>query len=299
MNNILSIDFEDWHQLVHRRVTGGLIEPSDHVHHQLDIFLDLLAEYGVHATFFTVGLLAKRYPELVRRIAAAGHEVACHGYEHLLVYRLTPEQFRDDTRRAKQLLEHLAGVEVTGYRAAEFSIRRQSLWALDVLADLGFVYDSSIFPTTHRRYGITGWNPRPACYPLASGRSIVELPLSTLPLLWYRVPVAGGGYFRLVPGSLLLRAVDRLNATGSPLVTYSHPYEFDDRTLSLPDTGLRYSPRQLARAMLFSFHQNLGRGRMRSKFSALLKRFQFVTCREYVHAARLCPSRALFPSHGR
>src|SRR5258708_40271876 len=103
MKNILTIDFEDWHQLVHRRVTGELIAPSFHVHRQLDIFLDLLAEYGAHATFFTLGLLAERYPELVRRIAAAGHEVACHGYGHLIAYRMTSAEFRDDTHRAKQL----------------------------------------------------------------------------------------------------------------------------------------------------------------------------------------------------
>jgi peptidoglycan/xylan/chitin deacetylase (PgdA/CDA1 family) len=127
MKNILSIDFEDWHQLVHRRIAGELIPASDGVFRQLDLFLNILAETGARGTFFTVGMLAERYPEMLRRIAAAGHELACHGYLHLIVHRLTPEKFREDTARAKRVLEDIVGTEVVGYRSPEFSIRLSNL----------------------------------------------------------------------------------------------------------------------------------------------------------------------------
>jgi polysaccharide deacetylase family protein (PEP-CTERM system associated) len=298
MKNILSIDLEDWYQLAHRHITGELIPPSEGVFRQLDLFLEILAESGARATFFTVGMLAERYPELVRRIAAAGHEVACHGYAHLIVYRLTPDEFRSDTSRAKKELEDITGRQVRGYRAAEFSIRKQTLWALDVLAELGFDYDSSIFPIRHRRYGIVGFERAPRRYDVNGGRSIVELPPSTLQFGSTRVPVAGGGYFRLMPLAAVIASVERLNRAGLPLITYFHPYEFDNEALNIFRTLQGGTSRQRLRARLFNFHQNLRRTTMASKLAVLLSQFEFTTCLEYLNEIGALKSRGLFSAHG-
>ena len=299
MKSILSIDLEDWYQLAHRRVTGELLPARDSVFRQADVILDLLRQASTHATFFTVGMMAEQFPALVRRIAGEGHEIACHGYHHLLVHRLTPEEFRADTARAKKVLEDITGQPVVGYRAAEFSIRSAALWALDVLAELGFEYDSSIFPIRHRRYGIPGFDRRPQRYQTHAGRGIVELPPSALQFgSQARVPIAGGGYFRLLPQKALLAAVARLNREGLPLVTYFHPYEFDDERLTISRTLRAAGAQERLRARLFDFHQNLRRTTMRGKVRALLQQFEFISCREYIHAAGLVASRRLFSAHG-
>ena len=161
--------------------------------------LEILAEASVRATFFVLGWVAERSPAIVRRISAAGHEVACHGYSHQLIYRQTPETFARETRLSKSILEDALGGPVRGYRAASYSITRDSLWALDILLDEGFSYDSSIFPIRHDRYGIPGAPADPARLAAPSGREIVEFPLSVARWAGMTVPVAGGGYFRLLP----------------------------------------------------------------------------------------------------
>lgn len=298
MKNVLSIDLEDWYQLAHRRVTGELLPARDTVFRQLQSFLDLLDESGTKATFFTVGMLAEQMPEVVRRVVERGHEVACHGYRHLVVSRLAPQEFRADTLRAKQVLEDVSGAAIVGYRAAEFSVRRDSLWALDVLVELGFEYDSSIFPVHHRRYGIADFDRRPRPYEVNGGRKIVELPPSALQIGQSRLPVAGGGYFRLLPLRALVSSVERLNREGLPLITYFHPYEFDSEKLDLFTTLSGGTRQQRLRARFFNFHQNLRRTTMRSKLAALLRRFQFTTCREFLNATTVVEGRKLFSAHG-
>jgi polysaccharide deacetylase family protein (PEP-CTERM system associated) len=189
--------------------------------------LGLLDEKGIHGTFFVLGWVAERSPELIRRIAAAGHEVACHGYSHELIYRQTREQFREETRRAKGLLEEATGGSVLGYRAASFSIVRSTLWALDDLIDLGFQYDSSIFAIRHDRYGIPGASPIPGRITAPSGRSLLEFPMSPASFLGLKVPVTGGGYFRILPYSLTRAGLRRINAAGRPFSFYLHPWEID------------------------------------------------------------------------
>ncbi|MBV8575257.1 MAG: polysaccharide deacetylase family protein, partial [Acetobacteraceae bacterium] len=141
--------------------------------------LEIFAERKLHATFFVLGWLAERQPQLVRHIAAAGHEIGCHGYSHQLVYRQTPKEFREETARAKHTLEDALGQPVLGYRAASFSVTRRSLWALDVLIDLNFGYDSSVFPIRHDLYGLPGARPEPHRIAAPSGRTIAEFPMST------------------------------------------------------------------------------------------------------------------------
>ena len=190
--------------------------------------LALLARRGIRGTFFVLGWVAERSPELIRRIAAAGHEIACHGFSHELVYRQSQSVFREETTRSKKYLEDLLGVAVTGYRAASFSITRDSLWALDVLIDLGFQYDSSVFPIRHDRYGIPGAAPEPGVLLAPSKRALVEFPMSAASFMGVQVPVSGGGYFRILPYWVTRTGLRQINDThGRPFTFYLHPWEVD------------------------------------------------------------------------
>src|SRR5690242_1812325 len=179
--NAFSIDVEDYFQvaaLAPAAPPDSWPKWESRVERNTETLLGLCAERNIKGTFFILGWVAERSPALVRRIAAAGHEVACHGYSHQLIYRQSPEEFRGETVRAKQLLEDAIGAAVLGYRAASFSITSRSLWALDVLIDAGFTYDSSIFPIRHDRYGIPGAAAEPGPVSAPSGRAIVEFPMS-------------------------------------------------------------------------------------------------------------------------
>ena len=187
--------------------------------------LDLFARHQVRATFFVLGWVAERHPALVKRLHESGHEVACHGLTHELVYKQSRETFRKETAYAKALLEDLSGAPVRGYRAATYSIVRESMWALDVLEELGFEYDSSIFPVRHDLYGIPD-SPR-APYRVASGK-LLEVPLTTVAIAGQRLPCGGGGYFRLLPYGLFRWALRRVNrADRLSAIFYAHPWEID------------------------------------------------------------------------
>jgi len=294
VKNLLTIDLEDWHQLAYRRLTGETPPPLNHVLRQMNLLLELLDRHRVHATFFTLGSLAERCPELPRRVAAMGHEIASHGYAHLIVHRLTRQQFEEDTRRSKEILEDVVGQPVRGYRAAEFSIRADSLWALEVLAELGFEYDSSIFPIHHRRYGIPGFFPLAAEYLLPNNLSIKEIPLATLSWGRMRLPVAGGGSFRVLPQWILSRAVRKLNDSGKPLVTYFHPYEFDSKRLDVFVSGRPAHLRHRLRGRQWNFHQNLGRHTMTSKLETLLQQYSFTTIADFLQEERVLERKNLF-----
>jgi len=228
--NALSFDVEDYFQV---SAFSGAIDRDDWDGHALRVgdntrvLLDLLAEHDVRATFYTLGWVAERAPEVVKQIAAAGHEVACHGYSHKLIYTQTPDEFRDETVRAKAVLEDLVQVPVTSYRAASYSITPQSLWALDILFEAGFTTDSSIFPIRHDRYGLLGGPLQPHYLDLPGGGRLLEFPISTLRTLGLSLPVSGGGYFRLYPYWLSRHLARRVNAEGRPFMFYLHPWEVD------------------------------------------------------------------------
>ncbi|MES1255870.1 MAG: XrtA system polysaccharide deacetylase, partial [Acidobacteriota bacterium] len=189
--------------------------------------LDLFARSGVTATFFVLGWVAERFPALVRQIAAAGHEIASHGYNHELVYSLTPQQFREDVRAAKRRLEDAGGVPVLGYRAPSFSIVESSLWALDVLLEEGYTYDASIFPIHHDRYGIPNAERHKHVIERPGG-ALVEMPASTVRVAGVNLPIGGGGYFRLLPYAWTRWGIRRANQTERrPVVFYLHPWEVD------------------------------------------------------------------------
>lgn len=210
-----TIRYEDWPRMEYR------VERNTHR------ILELFERLGVSATFFVLGWVAERSPGLVRDIAKAGHEVASHGYSHQLVYQQTPAVFREETLKSKALLEDQIGGPVHGYRAASYSITAQSRWALDILCDAGFEWDSSIFPVHHDRYGMPGTPDTPYRLRAPNGGILTEFPLSTCRLGGYRLPIAGGGYFRLFPYWFSRWGLGRINREGEPFIFYLHPWEVD------------------------------------------------------------------------
>lgn len=229
MQNALSVDVEDWFQVgaFERTIQRGHWDGLTHrVEGNTDAVLDLFAQAGVKATFFTLGWVAKRYPALIRRIADAGHEVASHGYDHARVFTFTPEQFRADLRKARALLEDAGGQGVTGYRAPSFSIDTRTPWAHPILAEEGYRYSSSVAPIRHDHYG---WpeSPRFAWKPVA-GADLVELPVTTAKLGKRTLAAGGGGFFRLLPYGFSRWAIRQVNEqAGRPAIIYFHPWEID------------------------------------------------------------------------
>ena len=231
MINALSFDVEEYfHAAALANAFGGAPWTSlpSRVCASTERILDLLDENAARGTFFVLGWVAERQSDLVRKIQRRGHEVACHGYSHRLIYEQSIDEFREETHRAKSILEDIIGLPVEGYRAASFSITRKSLWALDVLVDAGFRYDSSIFTIFHDRYGIPGAPRQPHRLTLADGRQLLEFPPSTARFGPMTLPVGGGGYFRLLPywytSSMIKRLVLRERV---PLMFYLHPWDID------------------------------------------------------------------------
>lgn len=231
MLNALTVDVEDYY---HVSAFESVIPFKDwdrydsRVERNTYRILNLLDRYETKATFFVLGWVAERHPELVRVIHDRGHEVASHGYAHRRIYTQTPAQFRNETRCAKRILEDATGQAVIGYRAASYSITAKSLWALDILREEGFLYDSSVSPILHDRYGIPGANRFGHLLGGQGGRPLIELPPSTLRLLGLNIPVAGGGYLRLFPYGFTRWAIRRLIACeDQPAVVYLHPWELD------------------------------------------------------------------------
>ncbi|AWI79749.1 polysaccharide deacetylase family protein [Parazoarcus communis] len=225
--NALTIDVEDYFQVSalapHFPRKNWDAVPC-RVERNVDLILDLLDQRGAKATFFTLGWVAERYPQLVRRIAEGGHEVASHGYSHERASAMTPKAFLADIALAKAVLEDIAGKKVTGYRAPSFSIGMQNLWAHDTIAEAGYVYSSSVYPVKHDHYGIPDAPRFP--YLLASG--LMEVPVTTMRLLGRNWPAGGGGYFRLLPYAVSRWQIARVNRDDKrPAIFYFHPWEVD------------------------------------------------------------------------
>jgi polysaccharide deacetylase family protein (PEP-CTERM system associated) len=224
--------------------------------------LDLLARYQTRATFFVLAWVAERHPGLIKQIVECGHEIASHGYGHELVTAQTPELFRADIRKAKQILEDLTGSPVQGYRAPGFTITRETIWALPILAEEGYTYDSSIVPIRHDHCGIPGSNPWHHLRQTSSG-PLWEVPPSTVNLGGLRLPIAGGSYFRLLPFSVLCRLLKRIERQGRPLVMYFHPWELDPLQPHMEGTFLSH----------LLHYRNLNK--MEFRISSLMNTFRF------------------------
>jgi polysaccharide deacetylase family protein (PEP-CTERM system associated) len=227
--NVLTIDVEDY---FHVEAFAGVVSTSDWDRYACRVesntmrLLDLLDQQEARATCFILGWVAERYPALVREIVRRGHEPACHSYWHRLVYTLDRETFGKDTQRAKDLIEQAAGTAVHGYRAPSYSITSRSLWALEILAGLGFTYDSSIFPIHHDTYGIPGAPRLPFRVNTPSG-PLMEYPITTFRCAGQNLPVGGGGYLRMFPYWYTRFGIARLGAESMPLIVYVHPWEID------------------------------------------------------------------------
>jgi polysaccharide deacetylase family protein (PEP-CTERM system associated) len=241
MRNALTFDVEDY---FHVEAAAGSVSPGQwtgfapRVADNTRRILDLLDTHSVSATFFVLGWVADRHGALVREIHARGHEVGCHSYAHRLVYSMGREEFRDDVRRAKAAIEDAAGTAIYGYRAPTFSVVEKSLWALDVLAEEGFEYDSSVFPIHHDRYGMPA-APRFPHRVRGRGGAIVEFPMTTVRLAGQRLPFCGGGYFRLLPYPVIRAGLRWINRhEGQPGIVYLHPWELDPDHPDLPIRGL-------------------------------------------------------------
>ena len=269
--NAMTIDVEDY---FHVSAFADRIAARDWPSYESRVeqntlrLLRLLDKHDIRATCFILGWVAERHPQLVRDIAAAGHEIGCHSYWHRLVYDLTPDEFREDTRQARDLLSDITGEPVTLYRAPSFSITERSLWALDILGELGFEIDSSIYPIRHDRYGIPGSDPHPHVRETAFG-PLIEFPGSVCNILGAGIPISGGGYFRLYPARVTSWLLKRtLRTTQQPFMFYIHPWEVDPDQPRLPCS---YRSR-------FRHYQNLAS--TARKLDWLLPRFRFGTMSE-------------------
>jgi polysaccharide deacetylase family protein (PEP-CTERM system associated) len=271
---ILTFDVEDWYQLV-GRMFGFTPSASDRDRLPIQVgrILELLDTFRTHATFFVLGLTAQAYPQVVKDVADAGHEIATHGFGHEPVRSLGPEAFAEDIDSAIEAISAACGSVPKGYRAPVFSIDEGSFWAFDVLIDRGFAYDSSIFPFRGPRYGIRGFTTRPGMVRAPSGRSLMEIPLAVVGIGAARFPVAGGGYWRLLPGGVLRGAVKRIARDAAPML-YFHPAEFDERRL-----GSTSAPPEAKR---MTFKQNLGRASIPRKLSRLLQTHRCVSVSEFL-----------------
>lgn len=274
---LLSFDFEDWHQLVHRMVgVGDWDVRSEALERQTRAILDLLDEIDAKATFFLLGITVRRYPDLVGEIAARGHEPACHGFEHERVHRQTREEFRSDLDSSARLIEESTGRRPVAYRAPAFSINRETPWAYDVLAELGFRYDSSQYDSPKIPNRIAGIPQTPYRLQLAGGADLWELPISVAEIAGRRVPIGGGSYWRLLPQSLLWRGLAAAGEENAYPVLYFHPYECDPKPLRarLPSSP---SLRQRATAAERSAWRNFRRTTIVKRLRSAAERFRFVS----------------------
>ncbi len=231
--NALTVDVEDYFQV---SAFSKNISPCDwdsiapRVEQNTHNLLDMFAEKNIVATFFVLGWVAERFPKLVKKINELGHEVASHGYSHQLIYNQSRDVFREETLRSKELLENIIQKPVLGYRGASYSITKQSEWALDILFEAGFKYDSSIFPVRHDRYGIPDAPRFPYLAETPQKNKIIEFPLTSFKIMGTQLPIAGGGYFRLFPYWFTRFAFNKIHETENrPFIFYLHPWEIDPK----------------------------------------------------------------------
>ena len=274
MKNIFTIDTEEW---FHANYEDNLFSNSGDnislIEPEVDVLLQIFDNYHVKATFFVLGFVAEAHPDLIKKIAECGHEIASHGYGHQLVYKQKPEEFRADVLKSKQILEDIVGEGIYGYRAPSWSITDQSLWALEILEDLGFTYTSSIFPTSNFLYGIP-YAPRfkHDCEVYQKGNlKIINMPPSTAKVCGKIIPFSGGAYFRLMPTAVINLFTKKINEKEKqPVVFYLHPREIDTKQ---PKLELKFKDRMI--------HYYGIRG-CKNKLEKILRKNKFMPMRNFV-----------------
>ena len=255
-----TVDVEDWYQ----SCIDYDAPITERVVRNVDLILHVLDDAAIKGTFFVQGRVAEAFPALVASLVDGGHEVQSHGYSHRPLFEMSPATLRDELERSKKTVEDAAGTAVTSFRAQDFSILRENLWALETLVDVGFEIDSSIFPMRAKEYGVPGWPLEPHYVLGNDGMRLLEVPVAIWPLGRLRVPVAGGGYFRVLPWRLLDRGLRSIAAV-RPAIVYCHPYEFERNELA----GYPSVPRT------YRFSQGLGRRFFTRRVRALLARSHF------------------------
>jgi polysaccharide deacetylase family protein (PEP-CTERM system associated) len=277
--NALTVDVEDYFHVAAlakaiRREDWDTLAPR--VESNTKRLLDIFDEAEITATFFVLGWVAERYPRLIEEIDRRGHEVGSHGFSHQLIYRQSPTEFGEETSRSKKLLEDLIGNAVLGYRAASYSITSESLWALDIIVETGFRYDSSVVPVRHDLYGVPGAKAVPHRLVTESGAEVIEFPPSTLEVLGLQMPVGGGGYFRLYPYGLSRYFLNKINKYGDPFIFYLHPWEIDPDQPRVDNLSLRSR---------FRHYLNLDKTELR--LNRLIRDFRFTTVKSVLATLQL------------
>ncbi len=277
----MTIDWEDFGQLYGKYHYGNITDPvKGAIERQTHIILDLLDESNIKATFFVLGILAKYRPGLVTQIADRGHEIALHGQNHVAMFTLTRAQAKEDISTALKTVSDITGEKIVGYRAPFFSVKKENLYLLETLAELGFLYDSSIFPAALPRYGIGGFSKEDKWYSLSNGMHIAELPMTTGRFMNRDWPVSGGGYMRLMPGFMINRIFKNIAANQRDSMIYMHPYEFDSQRI---DTASNYPPdaaHSKLKTAALNFRWNIFRPTITGKLRRILAYHHFTTCLE-------------------
>lgn len=269
VSNALTIDLEDWPVAV----LGPGHDITSRVVRNTKRCLQILDWHGTRATFFVLSRVAEKFPDLIREVHSRGHEIASHGHGHELLFNMTPSRFAEDVSRSIEILTAITGTRPIGYRAPAFSIIDRTRWAGPILADLGFKYDSSIFPIRHPRYGIPSSPRRIHRWETCD---LIECPPATCRILGTTLPIAGGGYFRLVPGPLVRAAVRGMNRSNMPAILYMHPYELDVGGV------LAHRLEGVSVGNMRHFTQALFRNRIEKRLHCLLERFHFRPLRDLV-----------------
>jgi len=272
--NILTVDLEDWFVVENLK---GNIDPAEwkNLKHRIEentmALLQIFRQHGVHATFFILGWVAEQYPHLIGELTYDGHEIACHSFSHTRVDRMDKESFREDTQRAMEVILKTSGVVPEGYRAPSWSINSRVPWAWEVLADLGFRYDSSVYPIKHDIYGEPDAPRDIFKLKLESGRSLYELPASTVTLFGRNMPIGGGGYLRLSPYWYTSKMIKSQNARGRSVMVYIHPWEIDED-----------QPRVEGLTAFQKYRQYGSISTMPKKLHRLFTEFDFISALDYV-----------------
>lgn len=274
VENVLTIDIEDWFHILDIASTPSLPEWSkleSKVIKNTQVILDLLSKHNTKGTFFVLGWVANQFPDLVREIERQGHEIGTHGYSHELIYNLTPNEFRRDVARSLEVLARITSRPILGYRAPGFSIANSSLWALDILVELGLQYDASIFPMSRNHGGLPGFSGEAAWLTTALGNKILEIPVTPTTLFNKKMYLFGGGYFRLAPYSAIAAGIEQLNNQEKPALVYLHPREFDPQHPKLKMNAYR------------SFTSYVNLHKTSSKFERMIQDFKFNSIEKIWH----------------
>jgi len=238
MKNILTFDVEEWYDANYREIDLGTIDSTkSNLEHELKDLLDVCKRFGSKATFFVLGRVAEQKPHLVEMIHAEGHEIASHGYDHKLVYELSPKEFKEDLQKSLSVLESITGKKIIGYRAPSWSFTKETSWVYDIMADMGIRYSASVFPIRTFLYGIPDAPRFPyVVHTKNQKKRILEIPTSTIRMLRTNIPFSGGAYFRFLPSWVVHAWIKKINKAGHPVIVYLHPREIDpaEQRLKLP-----------------------------------------------------------------